>query len=73
MHLYAMNRVGFRAKSSPERRRFVISSNARRDNPQSPEGNGKGRTHTATSIAEAEKRLQSGDATPSRRPSPRLT
>ena len=56
-------RRGAGTKSSPERRRFVISSNARRENPRSPEGNGKGRTHTATSIAEAEKRLQSGDAT----------
>jgi RNA polymerase primary sigma factor len=48
------------AKSSPERRRFVISSSARRDVSKSPEAGGKNRTHTATSIAEAEKRLQNG-------------
>ena len=52
---------GAGAKSPSERRRFVISSNARREISRSPEANGKNRTHTATSIAEAEKRLQNGE------------
>jgi RNA polymerase primary sigma factor len=52
-------RRGAGAKS-PERRRFVISSSARRDVSRLPESNGKNRTHTATSIQEAEKRLSSG-------------
>ena len=50
-------RRGAGTKSSPERRRFVISSHSRREISRSPQGNGKSRTHTATSIAEAEKRL----------------
>jgi RNA polymerase primary sigma factor len=54
---------GAKAKSSPERRRFVISSSTRRNIPKSPETGGKSRPHTATSIAEAEKRLQSSSAT----------
>jgi RNA polymerase primary sigma factor len=54
---------GAKAKSSPKRRRFVISSSTRRNIPKSPESGGKGRTHTVTSIAEAEKRLQSSGAT----------
>src|SRR6516162_7801417 len=54
-------RRGTGTKSSPERRRFVISSHSRREMSKSPEGNGKGRSHTPTSIAEAEKRLQNGD------------
>jgi RNA polymerase primary sigma factor len=44
----------------PERRRFVISSSARREASRLPESNGKNRTHTATSIQEAEKRLSNG-------------
>jgi RNA polymerase primary sigma factor len=56
-------RRGAGAKSSPERRRFVVSSNSRRDISKLPEANGKSRAHTATSIAEAEKRLQNGGAT----------
>ena len=56
-------RRGAGAKSSPERRRFVVSNNSRRDISKLPETNGKGRAHTATSIAEAEKRLQNGGAT----------
>jgi RNA polymerase primary sigma factor len=54
-------RRGPGTKSSPERRRFVISSHARRDISRPPEGSGKGRTHTPSTIAEAEKRLQNGD------------
>jgi RNA polymerase primary sigma factor len=53
-------RRGAGAKPVPERRRFVVSSSSRRDVSKSPDANGKGRTHTATSIAEAEKRLQNG-------------
>ena len=53
-------RRGAGAKPVPERRRFVVSSSSRRDASKTPEANGKGRTHTATSIAEAEKRLQNG-------------
>ena len=52
-------RRGAGAKSTPERRRFVIASSSRRDISKSTEANGK-RTHTASSIAEAEKRLQNG-------------
>src|SRR5208282_5181437 len=52
-------RRGAGAKSTPERRRFVIASSSRRDISKSPETNGKNR-HTASSIAEAEKRLQNG-------------
>jgi len=55
-------RRGSGAKPSPERRRFVVSSKSRRDFSKLPEANGKNRTHTATSIAEAEKRLQNGGA-----------
>ena len=55
-------RRGAGAKSPPERRRCVMSSDARREMSRSPEATGKNRTHTATSIAEAEKRLQNGDA-----------
>jgi len=55
-------RRGAGAKTSPERRRFVVSSHSRRDISKLPETNGKGRAHTATSIAEAEKRLQNGGA-----------
>src|SRR6516225_4568460 len=58
-------RRGAGTKSSPERRRFVISSHSRREGSRSPEGNGKNRAHMATSIAEAEKRLQNGDTTAS--------
>src|SRR5215471_16595343 len=54
-------RRGTGTKSSPERRRFVISSHARREISRPPEGNGKGRSHTPSTIAEAEKRLQNGD------------
>jgi RNA polymerase primary sigma factor len=48
-----------RAKTAPVRRRFIISSKARKDLPPAPEPNGKAK-HSATSIAEAEKRLQNG-------------
>src|SRR5215475_8818775 len=54
-------RRGTGTKSSPERRRFVISSHSRREISRVPEGAGKGRTHTPSTIAEAEKRLQNGD------------
>jgi RNA polymerase primary sigma factor len=43
------------------RRRFIISSKAKKDLPQPPEANGKTK-HSASSIAEAEKRLQNGHA-----------
>jgi RNA polymerase primary sigma factor len=56
-------RRGAGAKSSPKRRRFVISSSTRRNISKLPESNGKSRTHTVTSIAEAEKRLQHSGAT----------
>jgi RNA polymerase primary sigma factor len=47
-----------KVKTAPVRRRFIISSNAKK-NPVKTETNGKAR-HTSTSIAEAEKRLQNG-------------
>jgi RNA polymerase primary sigma factor len=46
-------------KTAPVRRRFIISSKARKDLPKPPETEGKAR-HSASSIAEAEKRLQNG-------------
>src|ERR1700744_1139511 len=49
-----------KAKTAPARRRFIISSNAKKSMDK-PEANGKPK-HTATSIAEAEKRLQNGHA-----------
>ena len=49
-------------KSSPERRRFVISGNSRRDVAKLPETNGRNRAAAATSISEAEKRLSNGSA-----------
>ena len=52
---------GVKAKTAPVRRRFIISSNAKKSAPK-PEANGKSK-HTAGSIAEAEKRLQNGHAT----------
>jgi RNA polymerase primary sigma factor len=58
-------RRGARTKSSPKRRRFVISSGTRRNISRLPKSNGKSGTHTATSIAEAEKRLQHSGATAS--------
>jgi RNA polymerase primary sigma factor len=58
-------RRGAGAASSPKRRRFVISSSARRNSSKLPESNGKSRTHTVTSIAEAEKRLHHSGATAS--------
>ncbi|MGH7951743.1 MAG: RNA polymerase sigma factor RpoD, partial [Limisphaerales bacterium] len=48
------------AKTVPMRRRFIISSRAQKELPKASEANGKIR-HTATSIAEAEKRLQNGN------------
>jgi RNA polymerase primary sigma factor len=54
--------AGRKAEAKPAaRRRFVITSSARRNAAKNPETNGKGK-HTATSIAEAEKRLQNGHA-----------
>src|SRR5271154_5142647 len=47
-----------KAKTAPVRRRFIISSNAKK-NPVKTETNGKAKSST-TSIAEAEKRLQNG-------------
>jgi RNA polymerase primary sigma factor len=49
-----------KAKTAPARRRFIISSNARKSMDK-PGANGKSK-HTASSIAEAEKRLQNGHA-----------
>jgi RNA polymerase primary sigma factor len=49
-----------KAKTAPARRRFIISSNAKKSMDK-PEANGKSK-HTASSIAEAEKRLQNGHA-----------
>jgi RNA polymerase primary sigma factor len=49
-----------KAKTAPTRRRFIISSNAKKSMDK-PEANGKPK-HTASSIAEAEKRLQNGHA-----------
>jgi RNA polymerase primary sigma factor len=46
-------------KTAPVRRRFIISSKAKKDLSKLPETNGKAK-HTASSIAEAEKRLQNG-------------
>jgi RNA polymerase primary sigma factor len=51
-----------KAKTAPVRRRFIISSKARKDSPKAPESGGKGKNHSASSIAEAEKRLQNGHA-----------
>ena len=45
-------------KAPPVRRRFIISSKARKDASKPADTNGKASAHTATSIAEAEKRLQ---------------
>ncbi len=65
-----------KAKIAPVRRRFIISSKARKDLSKPTEANGKSR-HSATSIAEAEKRLQNGHAngavTPPAQPSVDLT
>jgi len=55
-HRNAERKAG--AKTAP-RRRFVITSSARRNAAAAPDSNGKSK-HTATSIAEAEKRLQNG-------------
>jgi RNA polymerase primary sigma factor len=49
---------GVKPKSAPARRRFIISSNAKKSIAK-PEANGKSK-HSASSIAEAEKRLQNG-------------
>jgi RNA polymerase primary sigma factor len=49
-----------KAKTAPARRRFIISSNAKKSMDK-PEANGKSK-HSASSIAEAEKRLQNGHA-----------
>src|ERR1700733_6317099 len=46
-------------KTAPVRRRFIISSKAKKDLSKPPEANGKAK-HTAGSIADAEKRLQNG-------------
>src|SRR5271155_4451313 len=46
-------------KTAPVRRRFIISSKAKKDLSKLPEANGKAK-HTASSIADAEKRLQNG-------------
>ena len=51
---------GVKAKTAPVRRRFIISSNAKKSFAK-PEANGKSK-HSAGSIAEAEKRLQNGHA-----------
>ncbi|HEY4952698.1 MAG TPA: RNA polymerase sigma factor region1.1 domain-containing protein, partial [Verrucomicrobiae bacterium] len=48
-----------KTKTLPARRPFIISSKARKDLPKLAETNGKAK-HSATSIAEAEKRLQNG-------------
>jgi len=50
-----------KAKTAPMRRRFIISSKARKDLPKAPETGGKANAHSASSIAEAEKRLQNGN------------
>src|SRR5258706_5930696 len=53
--------------AAPVRRRFIISSKARKEAPKAPkapEANGKAGPHTASSIAEAEKRLQNPGASP---------
>ena len=49
-----------KAKTAPVRRRFIISSKAKKDLSK-PDANGQAK-HTASSIAEAEKRLQNGHA-----------
>jgi RNA polymerase primary sigma factor len=54
-------------KKIPARRRFVISSSARSKPVAAPATNGKSK-HTASSIAEAEKRLQNPTATPATPP-----
>ena len=48
-------------KTAPVRRRFIISSKAKKDLSKPAEANGKAK-HTAGSIADAEKRLQNGHA-----------
>src|SRR5438045_1237165 len=48
-------------KAAPVRRRFIISSKAKKDLSKPEEANGKAK-HTAGSIADAEKRLQNGHA-----------
>jgi len=48
-------------KTALVRRRFIISSKAKKDLSAPPEANGKAK-HTAGSIADAEKRLQNGHA-----------
>jgi RNA polymerase primary sigma factor len=48
-------------KAEPVRRRFIISSKAKKDLSQPPEANGKTKNSTS-SIADAEKRLQNGHA-----------
>src|ERR1700722_17781806 len=48
-------------KTAPVRRRFIISSKVKKDLSKPPEANGKAK-HTASSIADAEKRLQNGHA-----------
>src|SRR5665213_2714316 len=55
-----------KAKAAPVRRRFIISSNARKDLSAAPEKNGNVK-HSVNSIAEAEKRFQNGvtNGTPS--------
>jgi RNA polymerase primary sigma factor len=53
-----------KAKTAPVRRRFIISSKARKDLPKAPETDGKAKAHSASSIAEAEKRLQNGNGVP---------
>jgi RNA polymerase primary sigma factor len=53
---------GAGAKPVPARRRFIISSKARKDLSKPAETNGKSK-HTASSIAEAEKRSRNGNAT----------
>jgi RNA polymerase primary sigma factor len=67
------NRRETGTKTIPARRRFIISSKA----SKSLEANGKSKPHSATSIAEAEKRLQNGHANgatpPSVQPSVDLT
>ncbi|HUZ06836.1 MAG TPA: RNA polymerase sigma factor RpoD [Candidatus Paceibacterota bacterium] len=52
---------GVKSKTVPVRRRFIISSKAKKDLSKPPETNGKV-GHSASSIAEAEKRLHNGHA-----------
>ncbi len=53
--------AGGKPKTAPVRRRFIISSKAKKDLSQPAETNGKA-AHSASSIAEAEKRLHNGHA-----------